>query len=152
MNLEIIQGLVLRNDRLAPAFGLAAGLLGGAYNTAGPPLVIFGTLRRWPPQQFRATLQTYCLVAGVWVITWHSLTGLITNVIIHRFFISIPLVVISTLIGLRVTTRIPAERFLRIVHCALIVVGLSLIVSSVTGGGPATDSQATTTAEGVVIP
>jgi hypothetical protein len=45
------------NDRLAWLFGFAAGLLGGAYGMNGPPLVVYGSLRGWAPQQFRATLQ-----------------------------------------------------------------------------------------------
>ena len=38
----------LKNDKAGYAFGLAAGLLGGAYNTQGPALVIYATMRRWP--------------------------------------------------------------------------------------------------------
>ena len=140
----------LRNDRLAPVFGIAAGLLGGAYNTAGPPLVIFGTLRRWSPEQFRATLQTYCLIGSLWVIVLHSLTGLMTRSIVNQFVFSVPLIVISTLVGLRVTRRIPTERFVRVVHAALIVVGLSLIVACFNDGGPANESAVPTSAEGVV--
>src|SRR5438067_651083 len=30
--------------------GFLAGLLGGAYGMNGPPLVIYGAIRRWPPQ------------------------------------------------------------------------------------------------------
>ena len=46
----------LKDDRLAWLFGLGAGVLGGAYGMNGPPLVAYGTLRRWSPEQFRATL------------------------------------------------------------------------------------------------
>ena len=42
-------------DRSVYAFGFAAGMLGSAYNAAGPPLVAFGTLPGWTPQRFRAT-------------------------------------------------------------------------------------------------
>ena len=31
----------------------------------GPPLVIYGALRRWSPQHFRATLQGYFLPASL---------------------------------------------------------------------------------------
>lgn len=48
--------LELRDDRLAWVFGFGAGVLGGAYGMNGPPLVVYGTLRRWPAEQFRATL------------------------------------------------------------------------------------------------
>ena len=57
--------LVLHHDRLAWLFGVGAGVLGGAYGMNGPPLVIYGTLRRWSAEQFRATLQGYFLPASV---------------------------------------------------------------------------------------
>ena len=37
----------LKSDRLAWLFGFWAGVLGGAYGMNGPPLVIYGSLRRW---------------------------------------------------------------------------------------------------------
>jgi uncharacterized membrane protein YfcA len=43
--------------------GFVAGLLGGAYGMNGPPLVIYGAMRRWSPQHFRATLQGYFLAS-----------------------------------------------------------------------------------------
>ncbi|HEU5458078.1 MAG TPA: sulfite exporter TauE/SafE family protein, partial [Terracidiphilus sp.] len=45
--------------------GFVAGILGGAYGMNGPPLVVYGSLRRWSPQHFRATLQAYFLPASV---------------------------------------------------------------------------------------
>src|SRR5437764_4474082 len=81
--------LALHDDRLAWLFGFGAGVLGGAYGMNGPPLVIYGTLRRWSPERFRATLQGYFLpaslvgmagywAAGLWVpaVTRSDLTSL----------------------------------------------------------------------------
>jgi uncharacterized membrane protein YfcA len=45
--------------------GFAAGVIGGAYGMNGPPLVIYGAMRRWSAQHFRATLQAYFLPASV---------------------------------------------------------------------------------------
>ena len=42
----------LKNDRLSWVFDLTAGILGGAYGMNGPPLVVYGTLRRWSPGTF----------------------------------------------------------------------------------------------------
>jgi uncharacterized membrane protein YfcA len=55
----------LKNDNLAWLFGFVAGILGGAYGMNGPPLVIYGALRRWSPEFFRATLQGYFLPASL---------------------------------------------------------------------------------------
>jgi len=55
----------LKNDRFAGFFGFSAGVLGGAYGMNGPPLAIYGSLRRWSPEHFRATLQAYFLPASL---------------------------------------------------------------------------------------
>ena len=55
----------LKDDRLAGFFGFTAGVLGGAYGINGPPLAIYGTLRRWSPEHFRAMLQAYFLPASL---------------------------------------------------------------------------------------
>ena len=119
----------LKTDLSAPLFGILAGLLGGAYNTSGPPLVIYGTLRRWTPQQFRASLQGYCLLGSVWTLTWHSANGLITQSIIHHFCIAAPFIVLATIIGQRLTRDIATARFIRWVFIALILVGTWLLLS-----------------------
>lgn len=46
-------------------FGFFAGVLGGAYGMNGPPLAIYGAMRRWSAQHFRATLQAYFLPASI---------------------------------------------------------------------------------------
>jgi uncharacterized membrane protein YfcA len=52
--------------------GFIAGVLGGAYGMNGPPLVIYGAMRRWSPQHVRATLQGYFLPGercrDVWIL------------------------------------------------------------------------------------
>ena len=65
----------LKNDNFAWLFGFGAGILGGAYGMNGPPLVIYGSLRRWTPQHFRATLQAYFLPGRALRAYW--VTGLL---------------------------------------------------------------------------
>ena len=40
--------------------GVLSGVLGGALNEAGPPVVIYLTLKHWPKDDVKATLQVYC--------------------------------------------------------------------------------------------
>ena len=68
--------IALKDDRLAWLFGFVAGIMGGAYGMNGPPLVIYGSLRRWPPERFRATLQGYFLPASVVGLFGYWLAGL----------------------------------------------------------------------------
>ena len=44
----------LRKGNLVFPFGFLAGILGGAYNTNGPPVVIYGVMRGWGKERFRA--------------------------------------------------------------------------------------------------
>lgn len=123
--------LKLNDDRTAPLFGLFAGILGGAYNTAGPPLVMFATLRRWTPQRFRATMQAYCLTGSLWVITWHGIYGNITEQTMRLLTMAVPGIILCTLAGQKVTARLGTERFVRMVFGALILLGILLILSCV---------------------
>lgn len=39
--------------------GFLSGVFGGAYGLNGPPLVVYGNLKKWTATHFRATLQAY---------------------------------------------------------------------------------------------
>lgn len=75
-NLSTLAVPKLKTDRSAYLFGFIAGLLGGAYNTNGSPIVIFASMREWPPAEFRATLQGYFFVTGFMLLGAHALGGL----------------------------------------------------------------------------
>jgi len=117
----------LTNDRLAPFFGFAAGILGGAYGMNGPPLVVYGVLRRWQPAQFRATLQGYFLIASIVGMAGYALTGLWTRTVSHYFLLSLPLAIMAILLGHFVHRRLSGSRFLLCVHIGLAVIGALLL-------------------------
>lgn len=119
--------LKLNSDRSAPFFGLVSGILGGAYNTAGPPLVIFGTLRQWPAERFRANLQSYFLLGGSTVLAMHIYHGRVTEDVLLLSAYCIPLTIVAAWLGHRLTTAMPVSRFVRIVHVCLMLIGLLLL-------------------------
>ena len=57
----------LKDDRLAGIFGFAAGVLGGAYGMNGPPLAIYGSLRRWSPSIFAQPCKPIFFPQAWWV-------------------------------------------------------------------------------------
>lgn len=121
----------LETDRSAWAFGFAAGVLGGAYGMNGPPLVVYGTLRGWSPQHFRATLQGYFLPASAAGMTGYWLAGLWTPVVTYDYLAALPAVVLAILLGRAVNRRMTGPAFLRVVHVGLIAVGIVLLIQSV---------------------
>lgn len=119
--------IVLTDDRLAWLFGLGAGVLGGAYGMNGPPLVVYGTLRRWSPDQFRATLQGYFLPASLVGMAGYWLAGLWTPIVTHNYLLSLPLVLLATALGRVANRRMDPGPFRFYVHLGLIAVGLILL-------------------------
>jgi uncharacterized membrane protein YfcA len=117
----------LKTDQSAWAFGLAAGVLGGAYGMNGPPLVVYGALRRWTPQHFRATLQGYFLPASLVGLGGYALAGLWTKAVTRDFLWCVPGVLIAIPVGRAANRRLLADTFLRWVHAGLILIGLVLI-------------------------
>lgn len=120
--------LGLRNDRYALFFGLLGGILGGAYNTNGPPVIFYGTLRQWDPVRFRATLQGYFLPTGIGILTGHLIAGFWTKEVIRYYFTGLPVVIVAILLGSYLNRRIPKEKFVRYVYIILILLGVFLLV------------------------
>ncbi len=123
----------LKSDRWAVLFGWVAGVLGGAYNTHGPPLVIFGFLRQWSIQQFRATLQGYFLLAGSMVLASHALAGFWTKAVLWHYMMCLPLTALAFGTGHFLSRRISPGRFQKLVYVALIGIALGLLMNVLLG-------------------
>jgi uncharacterized membrane protein YfcA len=108
--------------------GFSAGVLGGAYNIAGPALIIYGTLRRWPPQQFRSTLQGFFVVINVLILIGHASAGLWTPDVLQLFALSIPAILVGFWAGSRANPHIAPDAFAKLVYLALIVSGVFLML------------------------
>ncbi len=120
----------LVDDKLAFLFGMGAGILGGAYNTNGPPVIIYGTLRQWPPEQFRATLQGYFLITGTITVLSHGLVGLWTTSVWLYYILSLPIVFISIGLGRLFHRQIPINQFDNYIYVFLMVIGIMLFVDT----------------------
>jgi uncharacterized protein len=123
----------IKSENSAYIFGFFAGVLGGAYNTNGPPVVIYGSLRKWSPMTFRATLQGYFFMAGIFICLGHGFAGLWTHTVLGYYLFSLPLVFLFTFIGGQLNRSIPKGKFDRIIHSLLIVIGLFLLLQTIQG-------------------
>jgi uncharacterized membrane protein YfcA len=123
----------LDNDRYAFPFGFVAGLLGGAYNTNGPPAILYAVLRGWDPGKFRATLQGYFLPTGGAILIGHGLGGLWTGQVVGLYLWSLPAIAAAVFLGTRIHRAVPAGRFQLWVYLALLVLGSVLLLRSLAG-------------------
>ena len=119
----------LRHEGWAFPFGLVAGILGSAYNTSGPPVIIYGTMRRWPPDTFRATLQGFFLVNSLMIVTSHGLAGLWTATVWEMVLWSLPTLLLGIVAGIAVQRRIPDASFGRLVYALLVALGVVFLLS-----------------------
>lgn len=119
----------IRNERpwLPWTVGVAAGVLGGAYNTNGPPVVAYGMLKGWPPEDFRATLSGYFLPTSLMVLAGHGLAGIWTAEVLTSYLWSLPAIVLGVLLGGLLNKRIPHALFARLVNGCLAAMGVLLL-------------------------
>ncbi|MCB1745992.1 MAG: sulfite exporter TauE/SafE family protein [Gammaproteobacteria bacterium] len=108
-------------------FGFVAGVLGGAYNTNGPPVILYGLMARWSPQRFRATLSGYFLPTAVVVCATHALGGLWTAQTFVALAWSLPVLIVGNLCGRRLASTIDPVRFTRLLHALVLGAGLLLM-------------------------
>jgi len=121
----------VRGKKSALIFGFIGGILGGAYNTNGPPVIIYGALRRWEPEVFRSTLQGYFFPTGLMVLVGHGLTGLWTKTVFHHYLLVFPILILNIILGHLFYERIPKEKFNTLVHFLLLAAGLLLFVNTI---------------------
>lgn len=111
--------------------GLLSGVLGGACGLNGPPLVVYGNLRRWSPQQFRATAQAYFLPVSLLGFLGYAAKGLATRTVAHHFLWCLPAVLVAILIGRRLNRRLTGTQYYKYIFGGLIAISGVLIAVSV---------------------
>ncbi len=117
----------LRSRRWAYPAGFAAGCLGGAYNTPGPPAIVYGSLRRWPKDEFRAVLQALFLLTGLLVVASHVVAGHVTADVVHLYLYAAPALGLGILAGSRADRWVDGSRFRTLVNGMVLVLGVALV-------------------------
>ena len=108
--------------------GASAGVLGGAYNTPGPPAIVYGSLRRWPRDEFRAVLQALFFVNGAIVVVSHGLAKHLTAQVLTYYLWAVPALVMGILVGSRLDRTVNHERFHSLVLGMILALGVLLLL------------------------
>jgi len=112
----------------AYAFGLAAGMLGGAYNTSGPPVVVYGNARRWSPAEFKSNLQGFFFLNSVLVVSGHALSGNLDAAVWQNYLVALPGLALGILAGISLDRRVDPIVFRKIVLVLLVVMGVRMVI------------------------
>lgn len=120
----------LKDDRWACVAGFISGIIGGVCNANGPPIVIYGTMRGWDPDEFRATLQGFFLPSGIFITLAHASVGLWNREIFRLLLFCLPAVAVGIGLGSLLARRIKRHHFRIVVHSVLICSATMLLVKA----------------------
>ncbi|MCE5209410.1 MAG: sulfite exporter TauE/SafE family protein [Chloroflexi bacterium] len=118
----------IQSNLWAYVMGFLGGILGGAYNANGPPVIIYGRLARWEPDRFRATLQSYFMPTAAFIFIGHGLSGSWTSEVLTLFAYSFPVILVAIVLGTLLSKRIPDGMFDRLVYLAIIGMGILMFL------------------------
>jgi uncharacterized protein len=96
----------------------------------GPPLAIYGAMKRWSPQHFRATLQGYFLPASAVTMVGYWLSGLWIPAVTHYYLLSLSVAIPATFLGRALNHRLKAEAFVKWIHGGLVCIGILLLIQA----------------------
>lgn len=108
--------------------GFLSGCLGGAYNVPGPPVIVYGSLRQWPRDEFRAVLQALFLLQGMLVVFGHGVLGHLTTAVFTFYLAAIPALFLGIFTAARLDAKINKAQFRKLVTGLILVLGVSLII------------------------
>lgn len=110
--------------------GFLSGLFGGAYGISGPPLVVYGNMRKWSAQKFRATLQNYFLPSGIVSLFGYWYKGLWDHTVTHYYLIALPAAIPAIFLGRHFNKKLKDRTFFKYVYIGLIIIGVVLVAKS----------------------
>jgi len=122
----------LKYKLLGIPIGIISGSLGSAYNTSGPPAVIYGTMRRWPGKKFRGSMQGVFLPSTIFIVASHGIRGWWNDKVLTTFAIAVPLIIISFFIGNKIYNRITnQDRIIKYIYIFLVFTGSMIVLKAI---------------------
>jgi len=110
--------------------GFVSGLLTGAYNTGGPPVVVYGSCQQWTPPMFKGNLSGFFLISSIAAFIGHSLEGNFTPDVLRYALYALPAFLIGLGAGIIGSRYLNPARFKQVILGLLFLTGLNLLISS----------------------
>ncbi len=117
----------LRWPGWAVVAGFTSGVISGAYNAGGPPVVIYGDARRWTPVEFKSNLQSFFFFKAIVLFVSHVTAGNFTRTVFVDYLVVLPGIGLGLLLGFSLDNRIDAQLFRRLALFLLLITGTNLI-------------------------
>jgi len=110
-------------------FGLLIGILGGAYNLLGAPLVICLQWAKLEARQFRATIHTFSLLINIIIVASYGVGGLLSKATLINYSAGLVPMLVGGLLGNILVRKVREDQFRKLIYILLVVMGTALIIS-----------------------
>ncbi|MEM8806026.1 MAG: sulfite exporter TauE/SafE family protein [Cyanobacteria bacterium P01_G01_bin.38] len=111
----------------AYAFGAMSGVLTGAFNTGGPPIVIYANCNGWSPEQFKGNIPGVFMASSLIAMAGHYFQGSLTVDLWRVALYAAPFFAGGLIAGIVLSKRIDPSLFRQVVLVLLGVMSLRLI-------------------------
>lgn len=118
----------LENSAWAYGLGFLSGLLGGAYNISGPPVIIYGHARGWQLDRFKGNLQGYFVISSTFVAINHLISGNLTTDVWRLYPLALGAIALGVITGPRMDRWLSPTWFRRAVLALLFIMGVRMLL------------------------
>jgi uncharacterized membrane protein YfcA len=113
--------------------GVLSGLFGGAFNTGGPPLILYGSARGWAPSSFRANLQVVFLASSLVQLVVLFSTGIANQASLELAAVGLPAVLVGVTLGGSLAARLDTRAVRLLVWALLLLLGANFLREAFAG-------------------
>lgn len=113
--------------------GWIGGVLGGGFNTGGPPVVLYAAIAGWQKDVLRASLASYFTTVIALQLTLFAGSGLLTWPLLQVQLLALPLVILGSWVGNLLASRVPQAAFQKGLLLLIFVLGLVYLTRGVRG-------------------
>lgn len=110
--------------------GLLSGILNGSCGLSGPPVVLFLTNRGSDKNTFKANLTIYGIITNIFAIINFLYSGIITNSTFKIELVTLPALLLGTVIGVKVSDFISEHLFKKFILLLIGIMGIYTFISS----------------------
>ncbi len=111
--------------------GLVSGILNGSLSMSGPPVVLFLNNQGTGKEEFKANLAAYFLALNLATMVVYGFRGLFSGTMVFVTLVYVPVLVIGTWIGIRVSRLMPETLFRKITLLLIIATGAVMVISNI---------------------
>lgn len=120
----------LKSPYWAYGAGFLGGLLGGAYNIPGPPVIIYADSQQWPIDEFKGNLQGFFFVIFSVAVISHGMAQNLSPSVFINSILVLPALLLGYWAGIRLEKKLNPVQFRKAVLFLLLVIGARLVFIS----------------------